>query len=407
MWHNWRVLICVTLSIMFVAFGAASEPQKSTTDIDSQLSKPQKSATDVDSPLSEPQKSATDIDSQLSKPQKSATDIDFPLPEPQKSATDVNSPLPEPRKSATDINSPLPELPKSATDIVTPVSERKEADRKASAPPLVLPVDEATKVGHKIWLNETDGNRDAITSWNANEEFASLGIGHFIWFPAGKRAPFEESFPRLLEFLRTKNVRLPAWIDKTPIPPCPWTSKADFTRNFNSPEMKQLRHFLSDTVPEQTQFLLKRAHDALDKIIESTPEGADQKHIITQFSRVANASKDLYPLIDYINFKGEGTNPAETAPDKETGIRKGWGLKQVLLQMAGTTSDYLAVRAEFADAAQVVLEQRIRNIPSNRIWETGWFRRVNTYRHPIPDQDSKFKQNRNETKRRVTDLAGR
>src|SRR5262249_19768081 len=43
-------------------------------------------------------------------------------------------------------------------------------------PQFVLPADVANKVGHKIWINETRGNRNAITSWNANEEFASLGI---------------------------------------------------------------------------------------------------------------------------------------------------------------------------------------------------------------------------------------
>ena len=97
------------------------------------------------------------------------------------------------------------------------------------------------------------------------------------------------------------------------------------------------------------------------------------------------ASKDLYPLIDYVNFKGEGTDPAETALNKETGEREGWGLKQVLLKMNGTANEPMAVLAEFADAAQFVLLQRIRNIPANRIWEAGWLRRVETYRLPISD----------------------
>jgi hypothetical protein len=80
---------------------------------------------------------------------------------------------------------------------------------------LVLPGDLAKKIAQKIWLNETGGKSDAITSWNANEEFASLGIGHFIWFPVGKWLPFEETFPALLEFMRKKNVHLPAWLDQT------------------------------------------------------------------------------------------------------------------------------------------------------------------------------------------------
>jgi hypothetical protein len=380
-WYNWRGPIFATLAVVCVTVAVVRHIA---------LACPSTGCSVTVVPLTEPQKLAADIVSPLTEPQKSAADIVRPMPEAQTSAADVALPLPEPQESSTDIVRLLPKPQKSG--------------RSVSAPRLVLPVGVATKVGYKIWLNETGGNREAITSWNANEEFASLGIGHFIWFPAGKRASFEESFPRLLEFLRTKNVRLPAWIDKTPIPPCPWVSKTDFTRNFNSAEMKELRQFLSDTVAEQTQFLVRRANDALDKIIESTPESADREHIISQFSRVAGASKDLYPLIDYINFKGEGTNPSETTLDKEAGIRQGWGLKQVLLQMTGTTSDPVAVLAEFADAAQLVLKQRIRNMPAGRIWEAGWSRRVDTYRHPLPDQ-FEYETKPKQTKRRVTDLS--
>jgi hypothetical protein len=302
------------------------------------------------------------------------------------------------RQEERDV-APLPEAQKSEPDIET-VGRRPEAQASGGkstdliAPQLVLPADVAKKVGQKIWFNETAGNRDAITAWNANEEFASLGVGHFIWFPAGKAAPFEESFPRLLEFLRKKNAHLPSWVDRTPIPPSPWTSRTDFKRNFNSPEMRELRQFLLETVAGQTQFLVARAQGAMDKILANTPDSAEREHIITQFSRVTHASRDLYPLIDYINFKGEGTNPVETTVDT-TGRRQGWGLKQVLLKMDGGTSDSQAVLAEFADAAQFVLQQRVRNRSSNRIWEAGWLRRVDTYRRPITDTESNPKRSRN------------
>ena len=41
-------------------------------------------------------------------------------------------------------------------------------------------------VGRKVWVNECDGTVAGLTSWNADEAFPSLGIGHFIWYPAGK-----------------------------------------------------------------------------------------------------------------------------------------------------------------------------------------------------------------------------
>ncbi|HLJ18760.1 MAG TPA: hypothetical protein VKU84_01100, partial [Stellaceae bacterium] len=118
----------------------------------------------------------------------------------------------------------------------------------------------------------------------------------------------------------------------------------------------------------------------------------EREHIVIQFTRVIRASEDFYPLIDYINFKGEGTNPDEAAVDRETGRRQGWGLKQVLLRMNGDSSDPKAVRAEFADAAQFVLQQRVRNLPSNRVFEVGWLRRVATYRRGIADPESNPKR---------------
>lgn len=288
-----------------------------------------------------------------------------------------------------------PEVQKPAPEAAVQMPEARKSSPEAkdlAVPPLVLPGDLAKKIGHKIWLNETGGKIGAITSWSANEEFASLGIGHFIWFPVGKWLPFEESFPALLEFMRKRDVRLPAWLDQTPVPANPWTSRAEFRKNANSPQMKELRQFLLDTVAEQTQFMVARAQGAMEKILKTTPDGTEREHIVIQFTRVIRASENFYPLIDYINFKGEGTNPNEAAMNRETGRRQGWGLKQVLLRMNGVTGDPKAVRAEFADAAQFVLQQRIRNLPSNRVFEVGWLRRIATYHRPVADPESSPKR---------------
>ena len=308
---------------------------------------------------------------QVSRTQKPEPETVLRQPEVQKPAPEAAVQMPEARKSSP---------------------EAKELAKDLPVPQLVLPGDLAKKIGQKIWLNETGGKIDAITSWSANEEFASLGIGHFIWFPVGKWLPFEESFPALLEFMRKKNVRLPAWLDQPQIPANPWTSRAEFRKNANSPQMKELRQFLLDTVAEQTQFMVARAQGAMEKILKTTPDGTEREHIVIQFTRVVRASENFYPLIDYINFKGEGTNPNEAAMNSETGRRQGWGLKQVLLKMNGVTGDPKAVRAEFADAAQFVLQQRVRNLPSNRVFEVGWLRRIATYHRPIADPESSPKR---------------
>jgi hypothetical protein len=311
---------------------------------------------------------------QASQTQKSEPETVLRQPEGQKPAPEVQKPAPEAAVQR-------PEMRKSS-------HEAKDLAKDLPVPQLVLPDDLAKKIGQKIWLNETGGKPDAITAWSANEEFASLGIGHFIWFPVGKWLPFEESFPALLEFMRKKNVHLPAWLDQTQIPANPWTSRAEFRKNANSPRMKELKQFLLDTVPEQTQFMVARAQGAMEKILKTTPDATEREHIVIQFTRVIRASENFYPLIDYINFKGEGTNPNEAAVNRETGRRQGWGLKQVLLKMNGESSDPKAVRAEFADAAQFVLQQRVRNLPSNRVFEVGWLRRVATYQRPIADPES-------------------
>jgi hypothetical protein len=361
-WYGWLVPICISLPVVcgivvvLISQTASADnaSPRATSIVDNQSHEHKRGELDDGCP---------------SVP---CPELVVPLPEAQKSGSEIVVPLPQGQKSGSEMVVPLPEAQKSEPEMM-----------RSALPQLVLPADVANKVGHKIWINETRGNRNAITSWNANEEFASLGIGHFIWFPAGKPAPFDESFPRMLEFLRQQSARLPPWLDRTPIPPCPWVSRADFIRSFNSPQMTQLRKFLLDTVEGQTQFLVMRAQSAIDKILDTTPESNEREHIITQFTRILRASKDLYPLIDYVNFKGEGTDPAETALDKETGERQGWGLKQVLLKMNGTDDEPMTVLAEFTDAAQFVLLQRIRNIPANRIWEAGWLRRVKTYRRPI------------------------
>ena len=69
------------------------------------------------------------------------------------------------------------------------------------------------RIGRKIWQNECGGTVAGLTSWNAGENFASLGIGHFIWYPAGARGPFEESFPVFVRYAHSagRNCRSCFW----------------------------------------------------------------------------------------------------------------------------------------------------------------------------------------------------
>src|SRR5204862_5017210 len=69
---------------------------------------------------------------------------------------------------------------------------------------------ETRRIGNRIWQNECGGTVAGLTSWNTGENFASLGIGHFIWYPKGLRGPFDESFPKFVEFAGARHAKLPA-----------------------------------------------------------------------------------------------------------------------------------------------------------------------------------------------------
>jgi hypothetical protein len=229
------------------------------------------------------------------------------------------------------------------------------------------------RIGKKIWQNECNGTISGLTAWNEGEDFASLGIGHFIWYPKGRRGPFEESFPKVVSFISKRGAKLPTLLLRNGEQPCPWNSRAEFVRAQHTAEMTQLRQFLADTIDLQAEFLINRLESALPKMLtEAAP--ADRANVQDQFERLARTPQGWYALVDYVNFKGEGVLHTERYQGQ------GWGLLQVLATMHGT-SDGAAVD-EFARAARATLIRRVHNAPAERHesrWLTGWIRRVNSY----------------------------
>src|SRR5437762_13734009 len=201
---------------------------------------------------------------------------------------------------------------------------------------ITLSRSDALKIGKRIWQNECNGTIAGLTSWNEGENFASLGIGHFIWYPKGQRGPFEESFPKLVIFISSRGAKLPTLLLKIDETPCPWNSRAEFLHAQHTPEMNQLRRFLADTVDVQTEFLIARLQNALPKmLVEAAP--SERAHVQGQFERVANTPQGCYALADYVNFKGEGVLHTERYRDQ------GWGLLQVLEGMQETARGTTAV----------------------------------------------------------------
>ena len=228
---------------------------------------------------------------------------------------------------------------------------------------------ELTAIGRRVWQNECGGTREGLTSWNSGENFASLGIGHFIWYPKGMRGPFEESFPALVSFLGANGVSLPSWLK--PGMPCPWRSRAEFQAAAKGKQVGELRDMLAATIGLQSRFLAQRMEAALPKLLAAS-NASRRAHVKQQFEKLAATEKGTFALIDYVNFKGEGTNPSE----RYDGM--GWGLLQVI---EGMEDDGSAVRA-FSDSAARVLTRRVKNSPPERNedkWLVGWVRRVEAY----------------------------
>ena len=231
---------------------------------------------------------------------------------------------------------------------------------------------DALEIGKKIWMNECGGTVEGLTSWNDGEEFPSLGIGHFIWYPEGMEGPFEESFPKLLKFLTEQGAELPVWVETSP--DCPWKTKEEFMGDFHDEHLSDLRDFLKDTVALQARFMAMRLEQALPKILATLHE-VERDGVRRQFYRVTKTPQGLYALMDYVNFKGEGVNP------KERYKGQGWGLLQVLERMKG--SEGKAPVEEFITEASFVLTRRVQNSPPERgeaRWLEGWKKRLQTYR---------------------------
>lgn len=235
---------------------------------------------------------------------------------------------------------------------------------------LSISAQDANTIGERIWKNECAGTVEGLTNWKKGENFASVGIGHFIWYSVGQEERFQETFPALLEFLHKQGVTLPTWL--TVSSPCPWNSREEFCADANSSKMKSLRQFLLDTRSLQAVFIANRLENTLPQLIDHC-SSEEKKRIPILFSLLAKDPNGLYALLDYLNFKGSGISP------KESYQGQGWGLLQVLQRIPSSSKQPLV---DFVEAAKFVLKQRVQNSPPERNegqWLKGWFNRLDTY----------------------------
>ncbi len=233
-------------------------------------------------------------------------------------------------------------------------------------------------IGDKIFQNESGGRIDQLVHWNEREDFAAMGIGHFTWYPANRRQRFGNTFPGLLDYLKSNGVQLPHWVQRARFEGAPWRTRGELMAVKNTPQIREFAQLLYDTRHLQAQYIMDRAMRAMPRLVKKTPSHL-RSQVANNLNAVANTPGGRYVLIDYVNFKGEGLN--------RNGGYKGhnWGLLQVLEEMRTSRPGQQALN-EFADAAMRVLERRVRNsnpARNERKWLAGWRNRTNTYRSPI------------------------
>jgi hypothetical protein len=230
-----------------------------------------------------------------------------------------------------------------------------------------LTTHQAKQLGYLIWENEGQQKIEHLTTWNRGEDFPSLGLGHFIWYPTAEKGLFKEQFPQLLQFMLESKVALPQWITELKL--APWKSREQFYNAFYGPKLTELRSVLNENFAIQVRFIVVRLEKAIPMILKKSTL-AEQK-IITRNLQQLSTPEAIFTLLDYVNFKGEGIN------EKESYQGHGWGLKQVLLTMPEHYDNPLR---SFGLAADEVLTRRVKNAPRDESrWLKGWRARVHGY----------------------------
>ncbi len=230
---------------------------------------------------------------------------------------------------------------------------------------LVLPQLSKTDLNYLAKLffkRECGADPNKLVWWNKGEAFPSLGIGHFIWYPANVQKTYQETFPALVQFLVQNKAALPGWLKEKS--PCPWKNKADLDAD---PRKQELMQLLQATADLQAAFIVDHFNKQL-RAARNHLNSAD----IQKIAQLAASPSGMFALIDYAHFKGFGANKTEQYKGQ------GWGLFDVISLMKTATLK------DFQESARALLTRRAQNAPEEKKeheqrWLIGWINRVNQY----------------------------
>lgn len=224
-----------------------------------------------------------------------------------------------------------------------------------------------------VFDNECAGKDQNLAAWNEGEDFPSLGLGHFIWYPEGKKGPHQESFRDWMKFLQKEKYPIPPEIKEMLLGKAPWISKDEFLEQSDSQSMQQLQEFLKATKPYQVLFISARLKKVLPRILAKVSR-ARRSEIRYKIQKLVVEPRGISILMDYVNFKGEGILKSERYAGQ------GWGLLQVLEMMEIPKGSQNSIQL-FSEAAAKTLTIRVMLAPDERDGKRlkGWLKRVQRY----------------------------
>ena len=88
----------------------------------------------------------------------------------------------------------------------------------------------------------------------------------------------------------------------------------------------------------------------------ASAEESEREKLKARIEGVIASKAGFFPLVDYVNFKGEGLNGGS------------WGLLQVLQNMQGSNAE---AAQEFAAASARVLKRRFEKNPKDGVFSRG------------------------------------
>ncbi len=184
----------------------------------------------------------------------------------------------------------------------------------AATSSIVLSDADAAVIGRKIWQNECGGTVEGLTSWNAGEDFPSLGIGISSGtFPAVP-VPLRRDFPaprRLYERAQGGHAGLARRGEWMPLDEPP----AICERAAVAP------HEGTPSVPRETPSRADRLHRTAPRTVPaangtSHPGPAGRGQLRANFQLMASSRSGLYALIDYVNFKARASSRRNAIRDR-------------------------------------------------------------------------------------------